>query len=89
MSCTRPSRVCVAARFHPQGFLLTASGDVAKGEFRSWNVKQDAPVSGTPAAGPCTSLDIHPDGTRFAVTQTIGKSSYPDTGLLAIYEWNA
>lgn len=80
---------CYAARFHPQGFLLTASGDVAKGEFRSWNVEQDAPLSGTPTAGPCTALDIHPDGTRFAVTQTIGKSSYPDTGLLAIYEWNA
>ena len=54
-----------------------------------WNVEQDAPLSGTPTAGPCTSLDIHPDGTRFAVTQTIGKSSYPDTGSLAIYEWQA
>lgn len=78
-----------AAKFHPQGFLMTAGGDVAKGEFRCWDIQQDASLSDTSTPGPCTSLDIHPDGTRFAVTQTIGKSSYPEAGMLAIYEWTA
>jgi len=80
---------CYMARFHAQGFLMTVGGDVAKGEFRTWNVEQDASLADTSTSGPCTSLDIHPEGTRFAVTQAIGKSSYPETGLLAIYEWPA
>lgn len=35
------------------------------------------------------SLDIHPDGAGFAVTQAIGKGSYPETGVLATHEWQA
>jgi len=77
------------SRFHAEGFLMTAGGDVAKGEFRAWNVQQDASLSITATVGPCTALDIHPDGTRFAVTLAIGKSSYPDSGVLAIREWIA
>lgn len=76
-------------RFHPQGFLMTAGGDGTKGEFRAWNVDQDVALAETSTPGPCMALDIHPDGTRFAVVQAIGRGSYPETGLLAIYEWQA
>jgi len=78
---------CYAAKYHPQGFLLTASGDVAKGEFRAWNPAQDESLSNTPTAGPCTSLDIHPDSRRLVVTQMVGKGSYPDAGTLTLWEW--
>lgn len=78
-----------AVRFHPQGFLITAGGDVAKGEFRTWNPQQNASLAEVATPGPCTALDIHPDGKRFAVTQTIGRSSYPETGTLNVYDWSA
>lgn len=77
-----------AAKFHPQGFLTTTGGDVAKGEVRVWNPKQDASLADIAMPGPCTSLDIHPNSKRFAVTQTIGKGSYPDSGALVIYDWS-
>jgi WD40 repeat protein len=67
----------------------TASADGAKGEIRCWNVRQESSLSDTATAGPCTSLDIHPDGTRFAVTQTISKGSYPESCLLAIHDLQA
>lgn len=76
-----------AARIHPQGYLITAGGDIGKGEFRIWNLQQDASLADAATPGPCTSLDIHPGGNRFAVTQTIGKGSYPETGTLAIYDF--
>ncbi|MCE9530415.1 MAG: hypothetical protein K8T89_04680 [Planctomycetes bacterium] len=78
-----------AVKFHPQGFLMTTGGDVGKGEFRAWNPEKDASLADVATPGPCTSIDIHPDGKRFAVTQTIGKGSYPDSGTLIVYDWIA
>ena len=80
---------CYSARCHRDGFVMAASGEIAKGEFRTWKTDQDKSLADTVTAGPCTALDIHPDSTRFAVTQAIGKSSYPESGVLAIYEWQA
>jgi len=80
---------CYSARCHRDGFVMAASGEIARGEFRAWKTDQDKSLADTPTTGPCTALDIHPDGTRFAVSQAIGKSSYPETGLLAIHEWQA
>jgi hypothetical protein len=80
---------CYSARCHRDGFVMAASGEIAKGEFRAWKTDQDKSLADTATAGPCTALDIHPDSTRFAITQAIGKSSYPETGVLAIYEWQA
>jgi len=76
-----------SAQFHPQGFLMTAGGDVAKGEIRTWSPEKEESLANHPTPGPCTAIDIHPDGRRFAVTQTIGKGSYPDSGTLTLFEW--
>jgi len=76
-----------SVKFHPQGFLMTAGGDVARGEFRTWNPLKDVSLADVATPGPCTSLDIHPDGKRFAVTQTIGKGSYPEMGSIIVYDW--
>lgn len=76
-----------AARFHPQGPLLTVGGDVAKGEFCVWDPAQKEALAKTDTVGPCTGLDLHPEGSSFAVTQTIGKGSYPDAGTLTIFAW--
>ncbi|HVX61662.1 MAG TPA: hypothetical protein VHC19_13700 [Pirellulales bacterium] len=80
---------CYGARYHPQGFLLTASGDIGKGELSLWDVQSDKPLAALATPGPSTSLDIHPDGRRFVVTQTRGKGSYPDSGTLTVFEWEA
>ena len=74
-------------RCHRDGFLMAASGEIAKGEFRAWHRDQDKSLADTATPGPCTCLDIHPDHQRFAITQAIGKSSYPETGVIAFYEW--
>jgi WD40 repeat protein len=74
-------------RCHRDGFLMVASGEIAKGEFRAWHRDQDKSLADTATPGPCTCLDIHPDHQRFAITQAIGKSSYPETGVIAFYEW--
>lgn len=79
---------CYAARFHPQGFLMTASGDVAKGEIGVWNTDKDESLTSIATPGPCTAIDIAPDGRRFVVAQTIGKGSYPDAGTLNLHEWS-
>ncbi|NQV25062.1 MAG: hypothetical protein HQ518_11915 [Rhodopirellula sp.] len=76
-----------SARFHPQGFLLTAGGDVGKGEFRVWDPSQEESLATVAAPGPCTSIDAHPDGRRCVVAQMIGKGSYPDSGTLTLFEW--
>ena len=34
-----------SAQFHPQGFLLTAGGDIGKGEFRAWDPNKDESLS--------------------------------------------
>lgn len=78
-----------APRYHPQGFLLTAGGDIGKGELGVWNAESDKALAALPTPGPSTSLDIHPDGRRFVVTQTSGKGSYPDAGTLTLFEWEA
>lgn len=75
------------ARCHHDGFIVAASGELAKGEFRAWHHDQDNSLADTATSGPCTCIDIHPDGRRFAVTQAIGKSSYPEAGGVAFYEW--
>lgn len=66
---------------------MAASGEIAKGEFRVWHRDQDKSLADTPTNGPCSCLDIHPDQQRFAITQAIGKSSYPETGVVAVHEW--
>ncbi len=75
------------AKFHSQGFLMTAGGDIGKGEVRIWNTQQDQSLADTATAGPCTSLDIHPNARQFAATLTLGKGSYPDSGALVIHDW--
>ena len=80
---------CYSARFHGDGWVMATSGEIAKGEFRAWNTDQDQSLADNATAGPCTALDIHPDSRRFAITQAIGKGSYPETGVLAIHEWQA
>lgn len=71
-----------SAKFHPQGFLMTAGGDLAKGEVRSWNTQQDQSLADLPTPSPCMGVDIHPEGQQFAVA-TLGK----DSGALLIYDW--
>lgn len=76
------------AQFHAQGFLLTAGGDIGKGELRAWDPTQDDSIANLNTPGPCTSLDIHPSSTSSVLTQMIGKSSYPDSGSLTLREWS-
>lgn len=78
---------CYAAKYHPHGFLMTAAGDVGKGEFRAWDPEKDEALAVAATPGPCTDLALHPDGARFAVTQTVGKGSYPDAGTLTLFAW--
>ena len=44
-----------SAQFHSQGFLLTAGGDIGKGEFRAWDPAQDESLAtvGTPGRPDC------------------------------------
>lgn len=79
---------CYCAEFHPEGFLLTASGDIAKGEFRVWDLEQEEPLAVEATPGPATSIRVHPDGRRFAITQMVGNRSYPDAGTLTLYQWD-
>lgn len=76
-----------SAMFHSRGFLLTAGGDVGKGELRIWDPGQDEALATVSTPGPCTAVDVHPDGCRYVVAQMIGKGSYPDSGTLTLYEW--
>lgn len=76
-----------SAEFHSQGFLLTAGGDVGKGEFRAWDSSKDESLATVATPGPCTDIDIHPDGRSCVVTQMNGKGSYPDSGSLTLFEW--
>lgn len=78
---------CYAAEYHADGFLMTAAGDVGKGEFRAWDPGKDESLATSATAGPSTDLDIAPDGHRFVVTQTTGKGSYPDAGTLSLFAW--
>lgn len=78
-----------SAKFHSQGLLLTAGGDIAKGEFRCWDPEKDESLAGTSSSGPCMGMDIHPSGGSLAVAQAIGKQSYPESGALAVYDWSA
>ncbi|WP_231756495.1 WD40 repeat domain-containing protein [Lignipirellula cremea] len=78
---------CYSARFHSQGFLLTASGDIGKGEIGCWSTDQVESLASTATPGPCTAIDIHPEGRRFVAAQAIGKGSYPDAGTLTLFEW--
>lgn len=79
---------CYAVRYHPQGFLMASSGDVAKGEIRIWNAEKEESLASVATPGPCTAIDIDPDGRRFVAAQTIGKGSYPDSGTLTLYDWS-
>lgn len=77
-----------SAQFHADGFLLTAGGDVGKGEFRAWDPGQDESLAMVGTPGPCTAIDIHPDDRQFVVAQMVGKGSYPDSGALTLFEWS-
>lgn len=76
-----------SAQFHPQGFLLTAGGDVGKGEFRVWDPEKDESLAVTTTPGPSTAIDVHPNGRDYVVAQMIGKGSYPDSGTITLFEW--
>jgi len=71
-----------SAKFHPQGFLLTAGGDLAKGELRGWDVKKGESLFNVLTSGPCLGLDVHPLGNRVAVAKAGDKK-------LSVYEWPA
>jgi len=43
-------------------------------------------VAAISVAGPASCFDLHPDGRRIAVAQSMGKSSYPDGGAIGIYD---
>lgn len=75
------------AKFHPQGFLLSAGGDIGKGELRAWDIQAGKSLAELATSGPCTACDIHPDGNQFAATLATGKGSYPDAGSVSIYRW--
>jgi WD40 repeat protein len=77
------------ARFHPGGCLVTAGGDIGKGELRFWDPDKGESLAVVSTAGPGTALDLHPDGLRIAVALTIGKGSYPDAGKIAQFEAGA
>lgn len=77
-----------SAQFHSHGFLLTAGGDIGKGEFRAWDSAKGESLATTATPGPCTSLEIHPSGERLVLTQMIGQRSYPDSGSLTLYKWS-
>jgi WD40 repeat protein len=79
--------ICYAAKFHPEGFLLTASGDVGKGEIQVWNIEMDEALATHAAPGPCTALDLDPTARRLALTQMRGRGSYPDSGSLTLLEF--
>jgi hypothetical protein len=68
--------------------LLTVGGDVGKGEFRDWDPDKDESLATVATPGPCTAIDVHPDGRRCVVAQMIGKGSYPDSGTLTMFEWS-
>lgn len=74
-----------AVQYHPDGFLVTAGGDVNRGEV--WFFPADgAPAIGkAPVSGPVMCLDLSPDGRQFAAAQSVGQSAYPDGGALGIY----
>ena len=78
-----------SAQFHRQGFLLTAGGDVGKGEFRVWDGEKEDSLATVATTGPCMAIDVHPDGNRCIVAQMVGKGSYPDSGTLTLFEWPA
>lgn len=78
---------CYAVKFHAHGSLMTVAGDVGQGEFRIWDLNNDESLAVTATPGPSTDFSIHPDGLRFAVTQTVGKGAYPDAGVLSLYSW--
>jgi len=77
-----------SAKFHPQGFLVTAGGDLGKGEFRCWKPNADESLSNVATSGPCLGMDLHPSGEKIAVAQAIGTKSYPESGALAVFEWS-
>ena len=77
-----------SAQFHPDGFLLTAGGDVAKGEFRSWDLTRGESLTSIATAGPCHGLDVNPRGNRIIVAQSVGKRSTPESGVLSLHEWS-
>jgi len=78
-----------SAKFHPQGFLLTAGGDIAKGEFRGWDLRTGESIVELATPGPCFGLDIHPLDNRVAVAQAVGTGSATKSGMLSIFKWAA
>jgi WD40 repeat protein len=77
-----------SAQYHPQGFLLTAGGDVGKGELRTWDPGMNESLATVATTGPCTAVSVHPTGQCCVVAQMNGKGSYPDSGSLTLYEWS-
>jgi WD40 repeat protein len=76
-----------SAKFHPQGFLMTAGGDIGKGEVRFWDTQQDQSLTHLATSGPCMGLDIRSEGQQFALALALGKGSYPDLGAVQVYDW--
>ncbi|MCE9608005.1 MAG: hypothetical protein K8U03_24230 [Planctomycetia bacterium] len=77
-----------SAKFHAEGFLVTAGGDLGKGEFRCWKPNSDESLAHVSTSGPCLGMDIDSSGTKIAVAQAIGSKTYPESGALAVFEWS-
>jgi hypothetical protein len=78
---------CYCVKFHPEGYMIVASGEIGKGEYRYWKTEKEVSVAEVATPGPCTSLDLHSKSQHFAFTQMIGKGSYPDSGKITIHRW--
>lgn len=76
------------AKFHPNGTLATSGGDIGKGELHFWSPGRGESLAVIETPGPCTALDLHPDGIHTAVTMNIGKGSYPDSGKVTLFKGN-
>lgn len=77
------------AKFHPDGILVTAGGDLGKGELHFWNPDKGESLAVVEIPGPGTALDLHPDGVRIAMTLNVGKGSYPDSGKIGLFSGTA
>ena len=75
-----------AIEFHSQGLLIAAGAGQTQGEIVCWSPGQAESSATITTAGPCLAMDLHPDGRRVAVAQSIGKRTYPEAGALGIYD---
>ena len=88
---TRIWRSTLKGRFHSvlahaDGFLVAGGAGQTTGELSFWKPGQDDPLATIPIPGPALAIDLDPEGHQIAVAQSLGKSVYPDSGALGIYD---